>query len=201
MMAMYVPGHSLVHRCPGSWKLLALFIVGTLLACRTLPVWALCMLTGLCLILYGISGLGLARFIRQVWDARWVIAFTVLAQIWFRPITTTALTTMRITVMVLLASLVTLTTQLSEIFAVVARLLMPFEGFGLNTYRVGVAVSLGISVIPIISASMRTVREASQARGIRSGPLLRIRTWAVPLMVVVLKQADELADSLDARGM
>ncbi|MFT8704448.1 energy-coupling factor transporter transmembrane protein EcfT [Bifidobacterium aquikefiricola] len=201
MIAMYVPGHSLLHRCPAGWKMLLIFVICAILAYPELPLWILGVLAAACALLYCLSELGWRVFAKQLWICRWIIAFTFIAQVWFTPIQATAFTTARITVMVLFAALMTLTTPLSEIFGSVVRILQPCRRFGVNTDRIGVAVSLGISVIPIISASMKTVREASQARGVRTGIILGIQAWAVPLMVLVLKQADELADSLDARGI
>ncbi|MFT8358136.1 energy-coupling factor transporter transmembrane component T family protein [Bifidobacterium aquikefiri] len=201
MIAMYIPGRSLLHRCPAGWKLLALFATGAVLAYPDLPVWITGLLATACVLLYCFSELGLRICFRQLWTSRWIITFTFVAQVWFKPMQETAVITLRITAIVLFAALITLTTPLSEIFANVVRMLHPFQRFGVDTDRIGVAVSLGISVIPIISASMKTVHEASQARGVHAGILLGIQAWAVPLMVLVLKQADELADSLDARGI
>lgn len=201
MIAMYIPGHSVLHRCPAVWKLLLLFIIGATLAYPSLPLWLVTTLTALCILSYCISGLGARVFLRQLWIARWIIAFTFFAQVWFKPILATMIVTTRITTIILCAALVTLTTSISAILAVILQLLKPLQRYGINTNRIGVALSLAISVIAIISSSMKTVREASRARGIRTGLVLGVQTWAVPLMVLVLKQADEIADSLDARGV
>jgi biotin transport system permease protein len=76
-------------------------------------------------------------------------------------------------------------------------LLRPLSRLGVNTDAIALVTALTLSAIPLVSANMRAVREAHIARDGHGG----VMAWAVPLLVISLKQADELADAMDARGI
>lgn len=138
-----------------------------------------------------------ARFARQLWSAWWVVAFTVVVQVFFVPWQTTAFNAVRVLELVMIANLVTLTTRTEDMLDTVLAALRPLRRFGVNPDRIGLLCALTISAIPLINRNVRIVREANQARGGHGG----VTAWAVPLLVLILKQSDELADALDSRGL
>lgn len=105
---------------------------------------------------------------------------------------------LRITVMLLAASILMLTTSPQ---LVTAGLL----GLGLN-YKVGVALSLTIRFIPLMNSERITILEAQRARGAdlaKGNPLQRTLKAApvlVPLFGRALMTAQNLTVAMDARG-
>ncbi|MCI1637070.1 energy-coupling factor transporter transmembrane component T family protein [Bifidobacterium crudilactis] len=195
--SLYRPGDSPLHRCPALWKLLVLFVAGVSLAIPFARWWVLGAVSVLCVIAFIIGGFGITELFRQAWNARWILAFTIIAQVFFQSWQRMSANTLRVLDVVLLASLVTLSTPVSELLDGMLSLLRPLSRLGVNTDAIALVTALTLSAIPLVSANMRAVREAHIARGGHGG----VMAWAVPLLVISLKQADELADAMDARGI
>lgn len=195
--SLYRPGNSLLHRCPALWKLAALLIAGICLALPFGRWWFLAAISMLCLAGFMVGGFGFSELIAQIWSARWILAFTIIAQVLFQPWLRMAANTLRVLDVVLLASLITLSTPVSALLDGVLTVLSPLRRLGVNTDGIALVVALALSAIPLVSANMRAVKEAHIARGGHGG----VMAWAVPLLVISLKQADELAEAMDARGI
>ncbi|MDR2997354.1 MAG: energy-coupling factor transporter transmembrane protein EcfT, partial [Microbacterium sp.] len=97
---------------------------------------------------------------------------------------------------VLLADLVTRTTRMGDLLAVLDRVLRPFRRVGVDPQTVALTISLAIAMVPVIAGLTEQVRDAQRARGVRLG----IRA-ALPLLVLTMKHADEVGDALVARGV
>ena len=198
MPSLYQPGTSPLHRAPAGAKLLALALI-CVAATVAESLAAAAALAALCAVGYLAAGLGLGALGRQLWRCRWIAAFLVVAQILFQPLATTVATTARIVLLIALAALVTATTRTDDLLDCIVRLLGPFERFGADPERVSLAFALTLSAVPLVAASLRAVREAASARG-ATGPAA-IAGQAAALVVLCLKQADDLADALSARGL
>ena len=103
---------------------------------------------------------------------------------------------LRLAVMLLLATLVSLTTRASDILDTLERALRPLARFGVSPARVSLVCSLTLRFIPLLATWVREVREAQRVRGLEHHPVAVL----VPLLVKTLRTADALADALDARG-
>lgn len=103
---------------------------------------------------------------------------------------------LKILVMVGLANFVTMTTRLSDMMAVVMRLLAPLRRFGVNTHALALALALVIRFTPVLILKSKALTEAWRARSpARAG-------WRVivPLVLLALDDADHVAEALRARG-
>jgi biotin transport system permease protein len=98
---------------------------------------------------------------------------------------------------VAIASLVTLTTRVSEMLDVCQRLLRPFRRFGVDPDRVGLVLALAIRCIPLLVDIVSAVSDARKARG--KG--FSLRAMAAPAVVRALRSADAMGDALIARGV
>ncbi len=58
------------------------------------------------------------------------------------------------------------------------------------------AVSLTLTMVPVVAGLAQRVRDAERARGVRLG----VRS-VVPLLVLTLRHADQVGDALAARGV
>jgi biotin transport system permease protein len=75
---------------------------------------------------------------------------------------------------------------------------MPLEKVGLvRAADIGLAVGLVVRFAPEVLARYRAIREAHQARGLK----IRLSTTLVPLIILTLRDADAIADAIDARGI
>jgi biotin transport system permease protein len=146
--------------------------------------------------LYGVSGLPFRVLLAETWRLRWIVLVLAAALLVFVSPVAAWISTGRVVAVLLLASLLTLTTRMSDLLAVLHRLLQPLRRFGADPEVVALTISLTLTTIPVIAGFAARVREAEQARDVRLG----VRT-VVPLLVLALKHADEVGDALAARGM
>jgi len=181
---------------PAGVKLLALLAVALVVTLFAGNAVVLAGSAAVVVIGYLAAGLGVVEVLRQVVVLRWLIAVTLLTQLVFLPPLTAVTNTSRVIVVVVLAALVTLTTRTTALLDTIERCLGPLRRIGVNPARVGFVLTLAIATVPVIAGFASSIREAQRARGAR----FSLRAFVVPLLIMSLKHADELADALTARG-
>ena len=72
----------------------------------------------------------------------------------------------------------------------------PLARLGFDPRRIGLTLSLTIAMLPVVAGIAARVRDAERARGVRLGPRI-----VVPVLVLALRHADDVADALTARGV
>lgn len=196
MLSLYRPGDSWVHRAPAGLKLAALAALGmglfTLSGIGPVAGAAVAVLA---------LGLGGARLpagalwaqVRPVWP--WLAAlFGVHLVVTDAGTGTTAV--LRIVTLVLAAAVVTSTTRVTALVAVVEWLAQPLRVVGVRPARIGLVIAMTLRFIPVVADRAARIREAQAARGAD-----RVRLVAVvPLLIQVLRLAHLLGEALDARG-
>ncbi|RBY81799.1 energy-coupling factor transporter transmembrane component T [Blastococcus sp. TF02A-26] len=195
-LSLYVPVASPVHRTPAGLKLgllaalaVALFLVdGLAVVGGTLAAVLL-------------LGLGAARLpwrsvlaqVRPVWP--WLVllfAFHLVVTDWH----TGTVVVLRLLALVAAAAVVTATTRVTELVAVVEWLARPLTVFGVRPARIGLVIAMTLRFVPLVAERAQRIRDAQAARGAER---FRFRSL-VPLLVQVLRLADTLGEALDARG-
>lgn len=197
MIMLYRHGRSLIHRMPAGLKVLAFTLIALAIALSAGNGWALPVAGVLAVCLYLLAGLGVGTLLRQILAVRWVIVVMLLTQVLFLPVLVAVTNTGRVLVVIVLAALITLTTRIPALLDATERALAPLRRFGVNPASIGLLLALTITAIPVITGFAAAIRDAQRARG---APV-RLRTFAVPLLVMSLKHSDDLADALTARGI
>lgn len=196
LLGLYRPGDSVLHRAPAGAKLLALLMLAVL--SQLLGTWwQRCLLLVAVALLYPLARVSLRFAVRQLRPLWWMLAAIAVAQLvlasWWQAVSVVA----TITLLVLAAGLVTLTTTTTALSEVVIRVLGPFRRFGVDPERVGLLIALSIRAVPVVLGLAEQIRDAQRARGLRASP----RAFAVPLLVRALRHAQQLGDALTARGV
>ncbi|GAA2512944.1 energy-coupling factor transporter transmembrane component T family protein [Winogradskya humida] len=196
MISLYRPGTSLLHRMPAGPKLVV--VAGLATAISLLPANPLLLAAVLVAVAgcYLLAGTGIAEAGRQLWRLRWVLLVVSLSQVFFLPVLAVAANVIRVGAVVLVANLITLTTRTDRLIDALERALRPLRKLGVNSDRVALMLSMTITTIPVIAGFAARIREAQRARGVTVSPFAAV----VPLLVMALKHADDLADALVARG-
>ena len=195
-LSLYVSVPSLVHRAPAGLKLALLAALSVTLFVLDRPE----VVTG-ALVLVLLIGLGAARLparallaqVRPVWP--WLVlllAFHLVFTDW----RSGALVVVRLLALVVAAAVVTSTTRVTELVAVVEWLAAPLRVFGVRPARIGLAIAMTLRFVPLVAEQAGRIREAQAARGAEG---LRL-TLAVPLLIQVLRMATTVGEALDARG-
>jgi biotin transport system permease protein len=199
-LALYVPRASPVHRVPAGVKLLALAALGVLLfAVPTLPA-AAGVLAGVLLVGLVAARLPVSLLARQARAvAVWVVAiFAVHAVV--TDVATGLETALRLLALVLAAAVVTATTRVTAMVAVVERVCAPLRFLGARPARIGLALAMVLRFIPLVAERADRIREAQAARGGSARGVRGLATIVVPLLVQVLQLGHTVSEALDARG-
>jgi biotin transport system permease protein len=196
MLTLTSPRETPLHGWPAGAKLagLCLFTLG--LFQLNSPFW----LAGVALAVMGahlmlgrdIALAGL-RLLRPLWPFALVVAVWHLV---LRDPSGGAVILLRIGIAVAAANLVTMTTRLSDMLAVLMRLLSPLSRLGLPGDRIALAVALVIRFIPVLTDRITLIRGAWSARSPRR-PGWRL---LIPAALAALDEAEHVAESLRARG-
>lgn len=195
MLDLYAPGTSPLHRLPPGLKIVLLMLCGTaLFVFDRLAVTSLALLAAL--LLHHIAGFGLAQIWQQIRPIRWILLLLLLSQGLFNDWLFGLFVTLRLIALLLLAGLVTLTTRASDMIATIEHGLAFLRPLGVNSAKVGLAFSLTLRFIPVLSQATNEVREAQKARGLERS----ILATALPVAVRVIKMADAISQAIDARG-
>jgi biotin transport system permease protein len=197
VISLYLPGDSPLHRMATGPKFVAFAAVTLMLSLLPSGVWTIVTADAVVAVAYFLSQVGARELGRQLFSIRWVAAIMLLPQLLFLTPLAAVSTTSRVVAVILLAALVTLTTRMPDLLDATERALAPLRRFGVDPNSIGLLLALTITAIPVIRGFASTIREAQRARGART----RLGTFAVPLLVMSLMHADDVADALTARGV
>lgn len=196
MLSLYVPGTTLVHRAPAGLKLAVLAALGVALFATARPE-----LVAAALVLVLSAGLLGARLPRRVLTSQvrpiwiWLVALFGFHLLVTGPLIG-AVAVLRLLTLVAAAAVVTATTRVTALVAVIEWLTSPLQVFGVRPARIGLVIAMTLRFIPLVADRAARIREAQAARG-ADGVRLGI---AVPLLVQVLRMATTVGEALDARG-
>jgi len=196
MLTLTSPFETRLHRWPAGGKLVVL-AVATLVLLPLSELWAIAAFaTGIAL-LYLAQGLRFARhglrMLRPLWPFLLVLA---LWHGWTGEIEAGVGIALKMLAAVALANLVTMTTRLDDLIAVVERAAQPLARVGVSPRVLAVAIALVIRFTPVLFFRTGQLMEAWRARSPRR-PNGRI---VLPATLLALDDADHVAEALRARG-
>ncbi|MBT9368832.1 energy-coupling factor transporter transmembrane protein EcfT [Rhizobium sp. CSW-27] len=197
LTGLHVTGNTAMHRLPAGPKLAALALASLVLffVHSALPLALAVILTGT---LYLRLGLSVGEALRRVRPVLITIClFGLLNVVLVSPLEALS-STLRLLAILFFAATVTTTTSIADFMAVLTRLLLPLERLGVvKASDVGLAVGLVLRFVPEIAARHATLREAHRARGVP----VKLHRLLGPLIISTLKDADSIAEAIDARGI
>lgn len=197
LSSLHVEGRTRLHRLGARTKLAGLAILGTALFLINSQL-VLALGLGMAALCYFTVQLSPVAALRRIAPALWSLAFLMAVNLFLMPAHDVAVLAMRIVALILFAAAVTATTPLSDMMQAVDRLMRPFERMGwMRPGDAGLALGLCIRFVPEIQARYHALAEAHRARGLK----IRFMTVLGPLIILTLKQADDVAAAIDARGL
>lgn len=196
LLGSYVPGRSWLHRLPAGAKMLALMLLSTALVLLRGP-WPGLVGVAVATVLLGVAGVSVGRTWRAL---RGLLLAVVLISAWNLLQGNYARAAEQagdLVAMVLLATVLTSSTRVDDLVAVIVRCLEPFRRFGASPEKVALAFSLVLRTVPILLTLARETREAARARGLERSP----RAWLTPFVIRSVAHARDTGDALHARGL
>ncbi|MDE5415791.1 energy-coupling factor transporter transmembrane component T family protein [Alkalihalobacterium chitinilyticum] len=112
----------------------------------------------------------------------------------------------RLLILVIFTSLLTLTTKPMDLTDGLESILSPFKRFGLPAHELALMMSISLRFIPTLLQETEKIAKAQMARGVdfTSGPLKeRMKAFIpllIPLFISSFKRAEDLALAMEARG-
>ncbi|NLS17862.1 energy-coupling factor transporter transmembrane protein EcfT [Rhizobium sp. P40RR-XXII] len=197
MQTLHVDVDTWLHRLSPRVKLLALAALGILLfLTNSIAVLACANLIGAGL--YFSTGLPIPSALMRLRPILISIAVLAIFAALVGPLQAAIVTALRLTALALFAATVTATTSMAAFIDEITALAMPLEKLGLlKAADIGLAIGLVIRFVPEILDRYRAIREAHEARGIK----IRLATTLAPLIILTLRDADNIAAAIDARGI
>jgi biotin transport system permease protein len=195
LTSTYYAGQSFLHTTRPLFKVLALFLVCTLLF--VFDTWFV--LTPICLAvfgLYGIAGIPRSEILLALRPAFWMLLFIFIVQIYFESLQLASFVILRFVTMILAASLLTLTTKTSDLIAALEQFFNRFLPEHIAE-TISLAFSLCFRFIPLVRQTFDEVTEAQKARGHHKD----WRALATPTIIRTLKSADEISQAIIARSV
>ncbi|MBE7185589.1 MAG: energy-coupling factor transporter transmembrane protein EcfT [Methylobacterium mesophilicum] len=197
LTALHVEGSGLLHRLGAGTKLAGLAVAGVALFALRSP-WILLICLAFAALAYFTAGLALRDALRRIAPTLWSVLFLSVVNFLVLPLSEAGMLLLRILALVFAAAAVTATTPLTAMMAVVERLARPMARLGLvRPGDAGLALGLALRFVPDILLRYEALAEAHKARGLK----LRVLTVLGPLIILTLRQADDVASAIDARGL
>jgi energy-coupling factor transport system permease protein len=219
-IAQYYPGTSPIHRLDPRAKFVAVTAMAVALFLRD-SFAGLAVFAAAAALAYGLSRVPVAWFWRAFRPLLWLVGLTFLAQLLFAPgdaffslgflhlswrgIELAAYLSLRLVVLVLIGSVLTLTTPPMALTDGLVWLGRPLRRLRVPTDELALIVTIALRFIPTLLAEFDTIMRAQRARGVdfhRGGLRQRVRNLQpvlVPLFVVSFRRADDLALAMEAR--
>jgi biotin transport system permease protein len=199
-LALYVPRASVVHRLPAGAKLLALAVLAVALFVLPTLTAAAAALLGTVAVGLLVARLPLAVLARQARAVVWWLGALLVVHALTTDLRTGAHVALRLLTLVVAAAVVTATTRVSAMVAVVEWLCAPLRLVGVRPARVGLTIAMALRFIPVLVDRTDRIRAAQAARGGSPRGVRALRTTVAPLLVQVLQMAHDVSEALDARG-
>lgn len=222
IIGQYLPGQSFWHRLdPRSkiiatslfvissflieqWFFMALLVVAELVAMRLTkipldyffrslkPIWFFVILTFFLQVLFNTQGnLIFSLGPIKIYDEGFSLGFFM---------------SVRLVVVVLISTLLTLTTKPSDLTLALESLFKPFKKIGLPVSELALMISIALRFIPTLFEETQKILKAQASRGVDitegkfKDKVMQLISLLVPLFILSFKRADELANAMEVRG-
>jgi len=220
-LGKYVAADSCVHRLDPRTKFISTLalMIAVLSTPGFVPLLLFCLFLG---VVIGLSRLPAGLVLRNLRPFLWLFLFTFALhalltpgrELWSLPFADRAITreglwlgaffSLRLSAVIVTASLMTLTTAPLELTGGLERLFSPLRRFGFPAHELAMMVTISLRFIPVLVDEAERLRKAQLARGadFSGGPIRRARSLIpllVPLFISAFARADRLALAMESR--
>ncbi|MDR0296929.1 MAG: energy-coupling factor transporter transmembrane protein EcfT [Rickettsia sp.] len=191
----YYQYNSPIHRLSPKIKLYSLIIFSSLL----FLISNLFLLTTSLLftfLLYFIAKVPLQKLLIQLRPIAVILLIIVLLHIFTANWIVGIQVVIRFSTLVLFASLITLTTRISEMIDSLNEILVLLSYVGVNHKKVSLSLSLAIRFIPMIVSIFQEITIAQRTRGLERNFIAIL----IPVIIKVLKTTENIAEAIESRS-
>lgn len=195
MLALYIHRDSAIHRLTPGAKILA-SLAGSALLFASGDIAILAGVIGAIVLLYLAARLPLGAVLATLRPVLIVCAIIFALQLVFSGLPQAITAVLLIMALVLLTSLVTLTTRLSDMLDTLTWAARGLARFGIDPPKIALAVGLTIRFIPMLLRDIEEVQNARKTRGAKGFSIMA----AGPLIIKILRMTDAVGNAIAARG-
>ncbi|UCZ55199.1 energy-coupling factor transporter transmembrane protein EcfT [Bacillus shivajii] len=222
IIGQYVSGKSFIHKMDPRAKMVAVFLFMIFLFISRHPASLGAAMIVTIASLY-IANIPLRFFIKGMRVIFIILFFTLLFHVFFTRegqvlfewrfmtvylggVIEGSIVAIRLLMLVMMASLLTLTTTPVDLTDAIERLLSPLKRIGLPIHELALTISIALRFIPTLLDETSKIIKAQMARGAQftEGSLWRrlkaLTPIFIPLFVQAFKRAEDLAVAMEARG-
>lgn len=205
MVGKYYPISSKIHHLNPLSKILCSFIFFLLILINNSLSFAF-LITCFVLLIMIMTKIPFKIYFKAI-KSIWILVFflIIINLIFFISWSNTVLIILRLILIVLYTSILTLTTPPTELTYGLECFLSPLRIFKLPVSKIALSLSLGLRFIPIVIDQANKIIKAQTCRGIDytnskiSDKIIGVRSLILPMIIYSFKKSDELALSMELR--
>lgn len=222
IIGQYVPGQSYWHKLDPRSKIIttSLFVIASFLINNLIAMCGFMLVVVLALYL---TRLPYSYFFKSLIPILFFVGFTFVLQVLFNQegellfqlgfvkiysqgLIIGALMSLRLMLVVVISTLLTLTTKPTNLTLALETLFKPFKKVGVPVSELALMISIALRFIPTLLEETQKILKAQASRGvdIREGKfkekIMQIVSLLVPLFILSFKRADDLANAMEVRG-
>ncbi|WP_196593265.1 energy-coupling factor transporter transmembrane component T family protein [Pectinatus sottacetonis] len=220
MIGQFFPADSIIHRMDARVKILMLFVfILSIFLFDSKFDYVILIMVSMGLVF--ISQIPLIMYIKSLKPMFWIVLFTFIVhvfsgtgpevfKIWLFSATWNGIyeglfITIRLLLLVLLASVLTFTTSPLVLTDALEALLRPFKAIGVPAHELSMMMTIALRFIPTLINETDKIIKAQKSRGadFTSGSIINrihfVMPILIPLFVGAFRRADELALAMEAR--
>lgn len=205
MIGRYYPINSLVHKMNPLAKIICVLLF-VIMSFFTFDLRFNALLLVLLMLMICNTKVPFDIFFKTILSIKWLLLFILIINLVVGSnLEVTIITMFRLIFVVLYTSILTLTTPPTEITYGLEKLFSPLKIIGIPVNKMALSISLALRFIPTIIDQGNKIIKSQASRGIDyynsnlKGKILSIKSLIIPMFVLSIRKADDLADSMEVR--
>lgn len=205
MIGKYYPVRSKIHFMhPLSKIICTLLFISMIFICNSIELNLF--MCALVIIMMLMSHIPLKIYFKAVKTLRFLLVFIIIINYFSHAnLEITIIMMLRLILIVLYTTILTLTTPPNEITYGLELLLSPLKLIGVKVNRTALSISLALKFIPTVIDQGNKILKSQASRGIDydnsnfAGKFMAIKAMLFPMFALTLKRAGQLADVMEVR--
>ena len=219
-LGQFFPGQSIIHRLDPRTKIILLFVLMIIIFFAEGAAAYSILIVATCAIIF-ISKIPPVTVLKSVKPLIWIILFTLILHLFthegevlisigafnvtFEGVKFGVMISLRLILLIMLASLLTFTTSPIQLTDALEKLLSPLKKIGIPAHEFAMMMTIALRFIPTLIEELDKIMKAQKSRGAdfeTGGIVKRLKSFVpvlVPLFLSSFRRADELATAMEAR--
>lgn len=218
----YVPANSIIHKINPLAKIIGMVIILVgIFMISDLRIYAVCIVLTFALV--KLAKLSVIEMLKRLKILLFMFVFLFIVnafviktgdllfefgffQLYSDSVIQTITILIRLTLMIFISSLLTMTTKPLDLTLGLEQLFSPLKRFGFPAHELAMMISIALRFIPVLVEETNKIMVAQTSRGVDfnskklSEKISAIISLLIPLFTSAIKRAEDLADAMEARG-